>query len=190
MKLNGNRFAELVRSFGGGRGERRCRSQTRHQQIGGSRQGLGARVGGGEAPPRRNHQDLEEEGAHRQGGARPVRGGPEERHLVAGRFGKDQHQGQPLQTSIDGTGMRIASFFSFRVCTLSFSAVDSQEGSAAQSVTRVRRFQRELEAAEDRAEVAESNLSLIRAKHRTFVTTSTVPGSQVYLVESSRTSVE
>lgn len=66
-----------------------------------------------------------------------------------------------------------------------------QEGSAQQSVTRVRRFQRELEAAEDRADVAESNLSLIRAKHRTFVTSSTVPGSQVYLVqETTRTSVE
>ncbi|XP_041986361.1 paramyosin, short form isoform X2 [Aricia agestis] len=61
-----------------------------------------------------------------------------------------------------------------------------QEGVSQQSVTRVRRFQRELEAAEDRADAAESNLSLIRAKHRTFVTTSTVPGSQVYLVQESR----
>ncbi|CAK1554593.1 unnamed protein product [Leptosia nina] len=61
-----------------------------------------------------------------------------------------------------------------------------QEGLSQQSVTRVRRFQRELEAAEDRADTAESNLSLIRAKHRTFVTTSTVPGSQVYLVQESR----
>jgi len=60
-----------------------------------------------------------------------------------------------------------------------------QEGMSQQSVTRVRRFQRELEAAEDRADVAESNLSLIRAKHRTFVTTSTVPGSQVYLVQET-----
>jgi hypothetical protein len=51
----------------------------------------------------------------------------------------------------------------------------------------VRRFQRELEAAEDRADTAESSLSLIRAKHRTFVTTSSVPGSQVYLVQESRT---
>lgn len=62
-----------------------------------------------------------------------------------------------------------------------------QEGTAQQSVTRVRRFQRELEAAEDRADQAESNLSLIRAKHRTFVTSSTVPGSQVYLVQETRT---
>lgn len=64
---------------------------------------------------------------------------------------------------------------------------NSQEGTAQQSVTRVRRFQRELEAAEDRADQAESNLTLIRAKHRTFVTSSTVPGSQVYLVQETRT---
>lgn len=55
-----------------------------------------------------------------------------------------------------------------------------------QSVSRVRRFQRELEAAEDRADNAESNLSLIRAKHRSFVTTSSHPGSQVYVVQESR----
>ncbi|XP_018916899.1 paramyosin, long form isoform X2 [Bemisia tabaci] len=66
--------------------------------------------------------------------------------------------------------------------------LQEQEGMSQQSVTRVRRFQRELEAAEDRADTAESNLSLIRAKHRTFVTTNTVPGSQVYLVQETRTS--
>nr|CAD7570056.1 unnamed protein product [Timema californicum] len=60
------------------------------------------------------------------------------------------------------------------------------EGMSQQSVTRSRRFQRELEAAEDRADTAESNLHLIRAKHRTFVTTSTVPGSQVYLVQETQ----
>ncbi|XP_019866878.1 paramyosin, long form [Aethina tumida] len=65
--------------------------------------------------------------------------------------------------------------------------LQEQEGVSQQSVTRVRRFQRELEAAEDRAETAESSLSLIRAKHRTFVTTNSVPGSQVYLVQESRT---
>lgn len=64
--------------------------------------------------------------------------------------------------------------------------LQEQEGMSQQSVTRVRRFQRELEAAEDRADTAESNLSLIRAKHRSFVTTSTVPGSQVYLVQETR----
>lgn len=62
-----------------------------------------------------------------------------------------------------------------------------QEGTSQQNVTRVRRFQRELEAAEDRADNAESNLTLIRAKHRTFVTSSNVPGSQVYLVQETRT---
>lgn len=69
-----------------------------------------------------------------------------------------------------------------------------KEGFSAQSVTRVRRVQRELEAAEERAEVAESNLNMVRTKHRTFVTTSSVPGSQVYLVSSEtvqrRSSVE
>ncbi|KAH0539553.1 hypothetical protein KQX54_005496 [Cotesia glomerata] len=64
--------------------------------------------------------------------------------------------------------------------------LQEQEGMSQQSFTRVRRFQRELEAAEDRADTAESNLTLIRAKHRSFVTTSTVPGSQVYLVQESR----
>lgn len=63
--------------------------------------------------------------------------------------------------------------------------LQEQEGMSTQSVTRVRRFQRELEAAEDRADAAESNLSLIRAKHRSFVTTSH-PGSQVYVVQESR----
>jgi len=65
--------------------------------------------------------------------------------------------------------------------------LNEQEGASQQSFTRVRRFQRELEAAEDRADQAESNLTMIRAKHRTFVTTSTVPGSQVYMVQESRT---
>jgi hypothetical protein len=51
-----------------------------------------------------------------------------------------------------------------------------------QSITRVRRFQRELEAAEERADSAESNLSMIRAKHRTFVTA--LPGtSQIQIIE-------
>ncbi|XP_050526366.1 paramyosin, long form isoform X1 [Daktulosphaira vitifoliae] len=64
--------------------------------------------------------------------------------------------------------------------------LQEQEGMSTQSVTRVRRFQRELEAAEDRADTAESNLSLIRAKHRSFVTTTSHPGSQVYVVQESR----
>jgi chromosome segregation ATPase len=66
-----------------------------------------------------------------------------------------------------------------------------QENLSQQSVTRVRRFQREVEAAEERAETAESNLNFVRAKHRTFVTTSGVPGSQVYMVqETTRTITE
>ncbi|KAK9886773.1 hypothetical protein WA026_018427 [Henosepilachna vigintioctopunctata] len=65
--------------------------------------------------------------------------------------------------------------------------LQEQEGMSQQNVTRVRRFQRELEAAEDRADTAESSLSLIRTKHRSFVTTSSVPGSQVYLVQETRT---
>ncbi|KAL0280226.1 UNVERIFIED_CONTAM: hypothetical protein PYX00_001588 [Menopon gallinae] len=68
--------------------------------------------------------------------------------------------------------------------------LQEQEGVSQQNVTRVRRFQRELEAAEDRADTAESNLSLIRAKHRTFVTTSSVPGSQVYLIQERTTSTQ
>ncbi|XP_074096507.1 paramyosin, short form-like [Cotesia typhae] len=64
--------------------------------------------------------------------------------------------------------------------------IQEQEGMSQQSVTRVRRSQRELEPAEDRADIAESNLSPIRAKHRSFVTTSTVPESQVYLVQELR----
>lgn len=58
---------------------------------------------------------------------------------------------------------------------------------SATNVSRVRRFQRELEAAEERAETAESNLSMIRAKHRTFVTsqTTTLPsGEQVVIKET------
>ena len=65
---------------------------------------------------------------------------------------------------------------------------DLQEGMSQQNLTRVRRFQRELEAAEDRAECAETNLNFVRAKHRSFVTA--VPGGQatsnVYVVEERR----
>uniref|UniRef100_T1J4Y6 Paramyosin n=1 Tax=Strigamia maritima TaxID=126957 RepID=T1J4Y6_STRMM len=65
-----------------------------------------------------------------------------------------------------------------------------QEGISTQNLQRVRRFQRELEAAEERAEHAESNLSFIRAKHRSWVTSSQMPGQgatkQVYVVEEHR----
>ncbi|KAJ8954900.1 hypothetical protein NQ318_016839 [Aromia moschata] len=91
---------------------------------------------------------------------------------------EDQKNIALLQESLDKANQKIVLFK---------RQLQEVEGVSSQSVTRVRRFQRELEAAEDRAETAESNLSLIRAKHRTFVTTSSVPGSQVYLVQESRT---
>ncbi|CAG9138273.1 unnamed protein product, partial [Plutella xylostella] len=90
---------------------------------------------------------------------------------------EDQKNIALLQDSLEKTSQKV---------NIYKRQLAEQEGMSQQSVTRVRRFQRELEAAEDRADVAESNLSLIRAKHRTFVTTSTVPGSQVYLVQESR----
>lgn len=62
------------------------------------------------------------------------------------------------------------------------------EGSTQSNLSRVRRFQRELEAAEDRADQAESNLSMIRAKHRSWVTTSQVPGGikQVFVTQTEQ----
>lgn len=65
--------------------------------------------------------------------------------------------------------------------------LNEQESMSATNVSRVRRYQRELDAAEERAETAESNLSMIRAKHRTFVTSSstTLPtGEQVIVKET------
>ncbi|CAH1187824.1 unnamed protein product [Phyllotreta striolata] len=91
---------------------------------------------------------------------------------------EDQKNIALLQESLDKANVKI---------TLFKRQLQEVEGVSSQSISRVRRFQRELEAAEDRADTAESNLNLIRAKHRTFVTTSTVPGSQVYLVQESRT---
>ncbi|CAH0577914.1 unnamed protein product [Chrysodeixis includens] len=90
---------------------------------------------------------------------------------------EDQKNIVLLQDSLEKTSQKV---------NIYKRQLTEQEGMSQQNVTRVRRFQRELEAAEDRADCAESNLSLIRAKHRTFVTTSTVPGSQVYLVQESR----
>ncbi|XP_052892492.1 paramyosin, long form [Anopheles moucheti] len=92
---------------------------------------------------------------------------------------EDQKNIQILQDALEKANQKIAAYK---------RQLTEQEQCSQQSVTKVRRFQRELEAAEDRADVAESNLSMVRAKHRTFVTTSTVPGSQVYLVqETTRT---
>jgi len=66
--------------------------------------------------------------------------------------------------------------------------IQETEGASQQNLTRVRRFQRELEAAEERAEHAESNLTFIRAKHRSWVTSAQVPAGtkQVYVVEEHR----
>ncbi|KFB50317.1 AGAP004877-PA-like protein [Anopheles sinensis] len=92
---------------------------------------------------------------------------------------EDQKNIQILQDALEKANQKIAAYK---------RQLTEHEQSSQQCVTKVRRFQRELEAAEDRADVAESNLTLVRAKHRTFVTTSSVPGSQVYLVqETTRT---
>jgi len=67
--------------------------------------------------------------------------------------------------------------------------LNETEGMSQQSLTRVRRFQRELEAAEERAESAESNLTFIRHKHRNWVSTSQPAQSgtkQIYVVEEHR----
>jgi chromosome segregation ATPase len=94
---------------------------------------------------------------------------------------EDQKNIALLQESLDKANSKIVIFK---------RQLQEVEGVSSQSITRVRRFQRELEAAEDRADTAESSLNLIRAKHRTFVTTSSVPGSQVYLVQETRATSE
>jgi len=70
-------------------------------------------------------------------------------------------------------------------CKILKRQADEAESLALQNVTKVRKFQREMEAAEDRADMAESNLSLIRAKHRTSVTTSSGGAGRgnVYVLE-------
>lgn len=68
-----------------------------------------------------------------------------------------------------------------------FSWLILQETVSSTNLTRVRRFQRELEAAEERAEAAETNLNMIRAKHRTLVTcqTTTLPGGETVVVKET-----
>ncbi|XP_042236029.1 paramyosin, long form-like isoform X2 [Homarus americanus] len=65
--------------------------------------------------------------------------------------------------------------------------LNEQESVSSTNLTRVRRFQRELEAAEERAETAESSLSMIRAKHRTFVTcqTTQLPSGETVIVKET-----
>jgi len=68
--------------------------------------------------------------------------------------------------------------------------IGETESISQTNLSRVRRFQRELESAEERAESAEANLSMIRAKHRTFVTsqTTTLPtGEHVVIKETVTT---
>jgi len=52
-----------------------------------------------------------------------------------------------------------------------------------QNLQRVRRYQRELEDAEGRADQAESSLHLIRAKHRSSVVTNKSNSPKVYVLE-------
>ncbi|UYV67293.1 unc-15 [Cordylochernes scorpioides] len=65
--------------------------------------------------------------------------------------------------------------------------LNEQEGVSQQNLSRVRRFQRELEAAEERADCAESSLSMIRAKHRTWVTTSSSTSHQGVMISHEET---
>merc|ERR1719370_997245 len=68
--------------------------------------------------------------------------------------------------------------------------IGEQEQISQTNVSRVRRFQRELESAEERAENAESNLTMIRSKHRTFVTsqTTTLPSGEHVVIKETVTS--
>lgn len=96
--------------------QRRCRSQTCHLQVGIAHPRHGTRIGLGEEEPRRDHQDLEKEGAHRQGDRRPVRRGPEKRHLVARAAWQGQLQTRTIQTSIIRTGGAfVDTFFLIKV---------------------------------------------------------------------------
>lgn len=52
-----------------------------------------------------------------------------------------------------------------------------------QNLQRVRRYQRELEDAEGRADQAESSLHLIRAKHRSSVVANKSNSPKVYVLE-------
>lgn len=57
------------------------------------------------------------------------------------------------------------------------------EALSMHNLQRVRRYQRELEEAEGRAEFSESSLNLIRAKHRSTVVSGKISGSKVYTLE-------
>ena len=55
-----------------------------------------------------------------------------------------------------------------------------------QNLQRVRRYQRELEDAEGRADQAESSLHLIRAKHRSSVVANKSNSPKVYVLEDDQ----
>lgn len=67
--------------------------------------------------------------------------------------------------------------------------IGETESVSQTNLSRVRRFQRELESAEERAECAEGNLTMIRAKHRTFVTsqTTTLPSGEHVIIKETVT---
>lgn len=93
---------------------------------------------------------------------------------------EDHKNIQILQETLDKTYEKI---------NLYKRQLNESESVSSANLTRVRRFQRELEAAEERAEVAESNLCMIRAKHRTLVTsqTTTLPGGETVIVKETLT---
>lgn len=91
---------------------------------------------------------------------------------------EDQKNIQILQETLDKTYEKVNVYK---------RQLNEQESLSQTNLSRVRRYQRELDAAEERAETAESNLTMIRAKHRTFVTSTaqTLPtGEQVIVKET------
>lgn len=88
---------------------------------------------------------------------------------------EDQKNVQLLQDALDKATQKVNLFK---------KQLQEQEQMSAQSVSRVRKFQRDLEVAEERAEAAENNLSMIRNRHRSFVTQTVVPGAATYIKET------
>lgn len=78
---------------------------------------------------------------------------------------------------------------SYEKVTIYKRQLHEQESMSSTNLSRVRRFQRELETAEERAETAESNLTMIRAKHRTFVTNqvTTLPTGEHVIIKETYT---
>ncbi|KAA0203980.1 hypothetical protein HAZT_HAZT000878 [Hyalella azteca] len=93
---------------------------------------------------------------------------------------EDHKNIQILQETLDKTYEKV---------NLYKRQIGEQESISQTNLSRVRRFQRELETAEERAETAESNLSMIRSKHRTFVTsqTTTLPTGEHVIIKETVT---